>query len=699
MKKLTFLFIIFLGVSLFKIQNVSASTLPKISLCAPPLIYTERTRAIDSWKDRFVYPEIGEDVQPNSCFYNSGGTDGSIRIEFYDPDGILIYNETFAAKDFFSVPGGRFYFYPIFKWKWTNPAKAHLKVYVIDNITGSQELQIDTDFVTVKPTYDEIVEVGVKGLVWYHWKPSVSSDKAILVFLGSGGYSVLYDPFEYYTPKESFVLDLVKRGYHVYSPATMWAGTFYYGPWEPISSEDQTDPCYYKVVGYRDRSNHLTEAIKNFSQTYDKIFLFGFSYGGEIVIFENEKDFYTSFPKLKGIFSFEGGFPSQICNKDKTYFCDGIEIEPGCLKYPLCNFHSEAYSPKSPVAISAGRTSSTDLINEMINYYNAIENKVPTEFVWFPDGHDPFNFNAEDGKTLSEHVDEWFTCENGTSPIDNLCYKTCGASLECEGKSPNTKWCDGNTKKVCDSNCQYSFENCRTDAEDTDGGQNYSRYGVCYDYSGCENGECKVINNPDKCYSSNILLESYPSGSICAYTSYNCGSGYYCSGGRCTSGGGGGGGGCPFLKVWDGEKFVNLGKLNIHAPKGIDKILKTSFTMEPIEKGKYKVILKEASYWSLIEGGSEIDFVSLEEKNGKECKLISASHSIYGDILKFLKESDNLRIKIKPNEEIVLIYEGCSGNDFNFIIEGYNPLFWKIPRPMSIIEAFRSFIEKIFKIR
>jgi hypothetical protein len=288
---------------------------------------------------------------------------------------------------------------------------------------------------------------------------------------------------------------------------------------------------------------------------------------------------------------------------------------------------------------------------------------------------------------------EFLACNpNGTGP-DGLCHQACGASLECEGKSSNTKWCDGNTKKVCDSNCQYSFENCRTDASDTDGGLNYSKYGVCYDYSGCENGECKVINNPDKCYSSNTLLESYPSGSICAYTSYNCGSGYYCSGGRCTSGGGGG---CPFLKVWDGEKFVNLGKLNIHSFRG-DKIVETSFSMEPIEKGKYQIILKEAPYFPLLDSGSNIDYVKLKDKYKNECKLISAIHSKNGNITQLLIKSDDLKTRLNQKEEIILTFEGCSGNEFQFIIEGNN---WKIPiEPMSIIEAFRSFIKKIFRIR
>jgi hypothetical protein len=288
-------------------------------------------------------------------------------------------------------------------------------------------------------------------------------------------------------------------------------------------------------------------------------------------------------------------------------------------------------------------------------------------------------------------------CNPNRTGSDGKCHQACGASLECEGKTPNTKWCDGNTKKVCDSNCQYSYQNCRTDAYDTDGGLNYLVRGTCYDYDGCNpsTGDCKVTPFTDFC-SSDYVIEYFVSGSFCAATSYNCknyGSSYTCSGGRCTSGGGGGG--CPFLRVWDGEKFVNLGKLNIHSFRG-DKIVETSFNMEPIEKGKYQIILEEAPYFPLLDTGSNIDYVRLKDKYGNECKLISAIHSKNGNIIQLLIKSDDLKARLNQKEKIVLTFEGCSGNDFQFTIEGNN---WKFPMPMSIIEALQSFIRKILRIR
>lgn len=44
-------------------------------------------------------------------------------------------------------------------------------------------------------------------------------------------------------------------------------------------------------------------------------------------------------------------------------------------------------------------------------------------------------------------------------PSDGRCYNECGAYLECDRKSPGS-WREGNIKKICDSNCVYSFVYC-----------------------------------------------------------------------------------------------------------------------------------------------------------------------------------------------------------------------------------------------
>jgi len=52
--------------------------------------------------------------------------------------------------------------------------------------------------------------------------------------------------------------------------------------------------------------------------------------------------------------------------------------------------------------------------------------------------------------------------------------------------------------------------------------------------------------------------------------------------------------------------------------------------------------------------------------------LISATHSKQGDILSVIAKSDDVRVRSYPGERIKLTYDGCSGNQFTFSIEGYN---------------------------
>ncbi|NIO45151.1 MAG: hypothetical protein GTN36_06410 [Candidatus Aenigmarchaeota archaeon] len=157
-----------------------------------------------------------------------------------------------------------------------------------------------------------------------------------------------------------------------------------------------------------------------------------------------------------------------------------------------------------------------------------------------------------------------------------------------------------------------------------------------------------------------------------------------------------GGGGCPILKVWNGEEFVEIEKLDIHAPEYQDKTVTTSFNMKVIN-GNYEIILDEAAYIPL--DGSHIDYVKLTDESGKECELISAVHSKHGDVLSYLVESDDMRIQTFPSENIKLIYADCSGDRFDFVIEGYNripgPLkmaWYTMPYLMEVVIPFVSFV-------
>jgi hypothetical protein len=192
-------------------------------------------------------------------------------------------------------------------------------------------------------------------------------------------------------------------------------------------------------------------------------------------------------------------------------------------------------------------------------------------------------------------------------------------------------------------------------------GECISTADCCSSTDQCVNGICKTCrSNGQSCGTSNPCCSGY----YCSYTWWSRTSTCKPIPTRI-----GGGGGCPILEVWDGEKFVDVEKLNIHAPKDQDTTYTTTFTMEP-KDGKYELILHEASY--LFWDGSHIDSVKLTDESGKECRLISAVHSKDGDVLSAIEKSDDIRVRNFPGDEIRLTYDGCSGKAFTFSIEGHN---------------------------
>ena len=189
---------------------------------------------------------------------------------------------------------------------------------------------------------------------------------------------------------------------------------------------------------------------------------------------------------------------------------------------------------------------------------------------------------------------------DGTLP-DGKCHEGCGVNSECDMKSPNTKWCDGDIKKSCSSSCQYSETICRIDAEDSDGGKVYKVKGTCTDYTGCSGGTCKSDQIPDLCHCvpkcpylgspgcySDIMfrcvkksnkydcaldanctwgiMEAEATGGGCSYTSWkNCkdyGSRYGCSDGMCKILGGGGGG-AKMMEITDLTLIASIAVLVI----------------------------------------------------------------------------------------------------------------------------------------
>jgi hypothetical protein len=134
------------------------------------------------------------------------------------------------------------------------------------------------------------------------------------------------------------------------------------------------------------------------------------------------------------------------------------------------------------------------------------------------------------------------------------------------------------------------------------------------------------------------------------------------------------------LKVWDGNGYKDVVKLDIHSDQGKDTTTSIGFSMKP-KDGKYNVKLSEI--WYALWEGSHIDSVTMTDKAGKECQLVSAVHNKKGDVLTAIAKSDDARIETKPGEEIDLVFEGCKGEDFVFTIEGYNPWNYRAKLALS----------------
>ena len=143
-------------------------------------------------------------------------------------------------------------------------------------------------------------------------------------------------------------------------------------------------------------------------------------------------------------------------------------------------------------------------------------------------------------------------------------------------------------------------------------------------------------------------------------------------------------GGCPYLYVYDGEGFVNEGLLDIHTHENIDTTYNhTIATMPALVRGRY--IFKLVEHFETV---SYIDYVKLYAilSNGSliELSLITALHSVYGDVLPWLLSDDDLHVPCvgglhtpSGSHEIILEFQALEGLDIMaliFQIQGHNVL-------------------------
>ena len=64
------------------------------------------------------------------------------------------------------------------------------------------------------------------------------------------------------------------------------------------------------------------------------------------------------------------------------------------------------------------------------------------------------------------------------------------------------------------------------------------------------------------------------------------------------------------------------------------------------------------------------------------------------NILPEISESDDIRVRANPDEEIVLTYE-CSGNDFVLSVEGYNRIRPPLKLSTNYFDAIIDTIKRV----
>jgi hypothetical protein len=146
-----------------------------------------------------------------------------------------------------------------------------------------------------------------------------------------------------------------------------------------------------------------------------------------------------------------------------------------------------------------------------------------------------------------------------------------------------------------------------------------------------------------------------------------------------SSGDGGDNAGCPTLFVWNGSNYVDYGVIDIHNPTGEDVTREVLVKAEDVGISNRKVKFRLREGWEGLNfSESVIDQVKLYavdiQGNRYLCPLIKATHSIEGNVLSQLLQSDDYKVQILLLETIdltfIVPYQNVQG--FTFTIEGCN---------------------------
>ena len=492
-------------------------------------------------------------------------------------------------------------------------------VYLIgfENMLGGGDGDYNDMVISLKliaPRTRTVVNVG--GYEWYYW--NASSDRVAIVLFGGTVwiFRVCYAlTSSLYTTSEYSV------------PKELFIRDL---------CENGIDVLSVKYDMHRNQSNFVYDgwnytwlsdaAAWLASNGYNFIYLFGFSAGAIVVAYEIQKDYASA------------SFSAAVFASAPVNYTD-----PGTGQdiYGLMRSAQNASKVKICASLIAGENDMLvgNITAQMRLYYDNM--LIHKEWHTWIDGHDVFWNTCKDhlGETVSNVSYNWYQQHPH-------CLLTVRAKIGSSELSNIKVWIDEDSERLSPVSVNVTRGNHTVKVESS-----FIRYPAKYTFIYWENG---ATENPR---TINIVDDM----NITAY--YNA---TYL---------------CPILYVWNGTHYVEEGALDIRSPEGVDKIVNHTLTNSPAltQNQKYRLKLVESPYNQSQSFIDNVKFYIIDEDGvWHQSNLASATHSDSGNVKVELLYSDDNRVHILPQQEILLEFTKVNVNEdeiigFVFVIEAYNP--------------------------
>ena len=113
-----------------------------------------------------------------------------------------------------------------------------------------------------------------------------------------------------------------------------------------------------------------------------------------------------------------------------------------------------------------------------------------------------------------------FRCSGGS--CSNVCESSCGASSQCDEKSPNSIWTSGNTCYWCNSSCSYGYSSSKPSSYYLSGDTCYYNCSITCQVGGWNRSSCSSQSCPPTRVSGNYCYYNRScTSSGCTYNSYD----------------------------------------------------------------------------------------------------------------------------------------------------------------------------------